>query len=320
MKVKKGILILGLIAAFCLLMAVKAKSGDEKLNSKLMNEVTFVTDGKAVSENEGKLVLVTGKVNFAAPVEFAEVDYNFNSFKVSRIVEDYLKEKDGEDYEWVERKAPKSLNAPSYDDDDYYYAEGESYEDSSNPTDMLYCETKTVPAKVGDFFIDESYCGTSETLTDKKVAVYNLKFDGIYYSDLNHKNKEKPGDVRVSYKYNGCGFGEDISILAMQKGDGFVPFKVGKKEIFKVYDYKIDTPQALKSKLAKEAKSSFTLKVVFLAIVVVIGLLIAKSGKKSSKKGNEEADSKVEATETAGEETASESEESDNSEETKSEK
>lgn len=70
MKLSKGKIILIVIVVYFTVFAVININKEKDSHSEILDEVTIVTDGKVKKENEGKLVLVTGKISYDGKVSF----------------------------------------------------------------------------------------------------------------------------------------------------------------------------------------------------------------------------------------------------------
>ena len=76
-----------------------------------------VINKKVDKKNEGKLVLVSGKIEYDNLVTFLELDEGLKTIKINRKVEDYIKYEDSNGktkYKWEERLEPLSDNDHDY--------------------------------------------------------------------------------------------------------------------------------------------------------------------------------------------------------------
>ena len=94
MKLSKGIIILIAIVIYFTIFAFINVGKEKKIDKEILDKVIYVNDGKVKKENEGKIVLVTGKIEYDNLVSFMELDENFGSIKINRKVEDFVKYKD----------------------------------------------------------------------------------------------------------------------------------------------------------------------------------------------------------------------------------
>lgn len=266
MKITKGKIILIIIVIYFSFMGYKNISKEKDNNNLLLDQVTIVSDGKVDSDNDGKLVLVTGKISYDGNISFIELGKQFDTFKVERIVEDYKKvETTSGNFsnKWVKRK--KEIES-----DDYLY--------------LITSETKCLDTKIGEFSIDDigmSKVDANELFIDREIKIGNLQFDGLAYSDLDHKDNEQIGDMRIKYFYYNTDKNKYISILAEQHGDSFIPYKIDKKtEIYNVYNGRIDTIEKLKDKLNSETKSNASGKILFILMIIGAGTFFILDSKK----------------------------------------
>ncbi|MBP5794027.1 MAG: hypothetical protein J6W46_10360, partial [Spirochaetaceae bacterium] len=88
MEITKDKIILVVIVAFLAFMGFRSTNKENALNKTLLKEVTIVENGTIKKENESKLVLVSGKINYDGSIKFDELDKPINSFKVVRTVKD----------------------------------------------------------------------------------------------------------------------------------------------------------------------------------------------------------------------------------------
>lgn len=274
MEITKGKIILIVVVAFLVITGVKNINKEKSTNSDILKEVTIVSDGKIDPANEGKLVLVSGRISFDGKIAFEELDEAINSFKVSRKVEEFFEyEKDGKKhYEWRERTAAD--------------------QNASKLLDFLYSTEKTITPNVGDFFLDAQgieLVKANDSYT-KQESIDILKHTGLFYSNPAHDDLDVSGDVRIDYRYYDVEKNPYLSVLAEQHGKTFKPYEMGKKnEIYKVFKGQIDSTDKLKEELNKQVKSSTSGKIWFIGLIALIGIGLIISSKK-----NTEANQKVE--------------------------
>lgn len=267
-KITRGVIILVVLVAYFVLIGIKNIKGSKADNSKLLKEVTLVSDGKVNPKNNGKLVLVTGKITFENGIKFDELAEPINSFKAVRTVKDFVESKDekGEKHwDWINRTEPKS-----------YFGIGAGL-------DSLCTKEVTVPVKIGEYVLDQK--GVSLVKTgghyNKAESVFELKWTGRDYG-FNHDD-DIPGDVSVTYDYFDVEKNPYISVLAMQSGDSFVPYTLGKNEVYKLYTAKLDSVDALKDVLDDEVNGSKKNRIIFVVIVVALGAYLIFSSAKKAK-------------------------------------
>lgn len=268
MKITKGKIILAVIVIYFIVMGVINISKEKDDNSVLLDQVTIVSDGKINSKNEDRLVLVTGKISFDGKISFLENGDSFNTFKAKRIVEDYkeiISSSGSKKNEWVERK-------DGFDSKEYLYT--------------IRTETRTLDTMIGDFKLDKigmDKVEASELYINRKNLIGDLGFDGLYYSNLDHEDNPQIGDMRIKYYYFNFDKNNYISILAKQKGNSFVPYELNeKKEIYNVYNGKIDNKEKLEEKLNEKTKSNIKGKILFVLMILGIGIFFIIDNKKKN--------------------------------------
>lgn len=273
MKISKGMIILGALVAFLVVTGVKVKNGTKALNKNILKNTVIVSDGKVDSANEGKLVLVAGKIAFDSKISFDELDEPLNTFKAKRTVREfYSYQKKGEThYDWKERTEQKA--------------------GASSGLDSLYSVEKTVTPHVGDFVLDAKglelvKAGAEYT---KQKTVCGLKHDEFYYGPITEVAKE--GDLNLKYNYYDVEKYPYLSVLAEQRGNSFKPFKLGKTEVYYVFNGKVDSADALKGQLDENVKKIGSARSGFIIMVLLIGVgLIYSSRKNKAAKEKKEAD------------------------------
>ena len=267
MEITKGKIILAIVIVYFAVTGARNFNKDKLTNSEILKEVTIVSDGKINPENDGKLVLVSGKISFDGNIAFEELDEPIDSFKVSRKVEEFFEyEKDGKKhYEWRERTA--------------------AYQNASKLLDFLYSTEKTITPNVGEFFLDAKgleLVKANDRYT-KQESIANLKHTGLFYSNPAHDDLDVPGDVRIDYRYYDIEKNPYLSVLAEQHGKTFKPYEMGKKtEIYKVFKGQIDSTDKLKEELNKQVKNSTSNRIWFIGFIALIGIGLMISSKKNT--------------------------------------
>ena len=258
-KLSKGMIVLAVLVLLFSYMAVKNIRKGKAVDAKVLNSVTLVSDGKVHSENEGKLVLVSGKLNFGEGIRFDELDSPIKSFKVVRKVSDFISyEKDGKKhYDFKERKEAKSNEAKSLD--------------------SLYSVEKTVSTKVGDFYLDKKGMSLAPAgkLYNGQESVCGLKWVGLEYGNPAHKDENQVGDVTVSYKCFDAEKYDSLSVLAMQSGSSFKPYPISaKEEFYKVFEGSISSLDELKAALATDEKKDKRGRFAGVILILVVGVIL----------------------------------------------
>lgn len=268
MKITKGKIILAVIVVYFIVFAFINVNKEKDMNSVILDKVVYVKDGKVDSKNDGKLVLVSGKISYDNLVTFMELNEDFGSIKINRKVEDFISyEKDGEkSYKWEERLEPLDDNI----DNDYLKE--------------IVSDEKISKVNIGEFEIDEK--GLSLIPTDsyytKSENIGGLTTTGINYERDPWEENLKEGDIRLTYKYYDIDKSPYLSILAVQKGNSFVPYKVdNKREAYEVFVGKVDNEKALSKALKTNVKKTIKGKTLFIIMILGIGIFLIVDNKKS---------------------------------------
>ena len=271
MKISKGKIILAVIVIYFTVFAFININKEKDMNNELLNKVVYVTDGIIDSKNEGKLVLVSGKIKYDNLVSFIELE-NFSTIKINRKVEDYLKvyNEDDDEYEfkWVERENPLENNNGDY-------------------LKKIVSEEKVSGVKIGDFELDEKGLSLipADKYYSKQEKIGDLITTGIDYSRDPYEEDLKEGDMKITYKYYDLDKNPYLSILAVQKGNSFVPYKVDKKkDFYQVFTSKVDSEKKLSKELDLNVKRTKKGKFLFILMILGVGIFFIVDNK-SSKQG-----------------------------------
>lgn len=268
MKISKGKIILAIIVIYYTVFAFININKEKDMNKDILDKVVYVTDGMVNPKNEGKLVLVSGKINYDNLVSFIELE-DFSSIKINRKVEDYVKVYDEDDeyeYKWVERENPLESNEGDY-------------------LKTIVSEEKVSNVKIGNFELDEK--GLSLIPTDKYYSkqekIGNLITKGIYYSRDPDEEDLKEGDIKITYKYYDLDKNPYLSVLAVQKGNSFIPYKVDKKKSFyQVFTSKVDSEKKLSKELDLNVKRTKKGKFLFIVMILGAGIFFIVDNKSSN--------------------------------------
>lgn len=265
MKITKGKVILALIIIYFAVFAVINVNKEKEINKDILNKVIFVTDGKIDKKNEGKLVVVSGKISYDEPVTFIELE-DFKTIKAKRKVEDYIKvEEDGKTkLEWVERKEPLENN-----DGDFLK--------------VLTTEEKIANVKVGEYTLDSHGLELipADRRYSKQEKVGDLITTGLDYSRDPYEEDLKEGDMRITYTYYELEKYPNMSILAVQKGDSFIPYEYDKKnEVYQLFVGKIENKEQLSKQLKLNVKKTVKGKTLFIIMILGVGVFLIVDNRK----------------------------------------
>lgn len=269
-KIGAGKIIFVIIVLFLLYSIVTSTKKEKTLYGEILDKVVVVNDAKLSSENEGKIVLVSGKIEYDNKVSFMELDENFGTIKITRKVEKYTKHYDQDEnkyvYEWEEVTEPRNDANGDY-------------------LKTLVSDEKVANVKIGEFSVPKDKVPADETYI-KQDKIGNLIQVGSGYTRNSEEEYLKVGDVRLTYKYYDLDKYPYMSILAVQNNDGFSPYINDGKEVFKVFKKQINSKEDLAKELDEQFNKSSKSKIIFLSVIVVIGGLLMYSSSKNSKKDN----------------------------------
>ena len=274
MKITKGKIILLIIVVYFIIFAVINVNKEKDINKKILDKVIYVTDGKINKKNEGKLVLVTGKVGYDSLVSFIELPEDFGTIKISREVEDFVKEYNEDtkkyNYDWKERKTPLKNS-----EDDYLK--------------QIVSEEKTSNITIGEFKLDKKGIDLIPTkIYSEAESIGELTTTGIAYERDPWEEDLKEGDIRLSYKYYDIKKNPYITILAVQKGDSFEPYKIDKKDsVYELYVGKVNTKEKLTKELKTSVKRTIRGKILFIIMILGIGIFFIVDNGKNKREKNE---------------------------------
>ncbi len=268
MKLTKGKIILAIIVVYFAIFAVININKEKNYNEDILKKVVYVTNGKLDKKNEGKLVLVSGKVEYDKLVTFDELE-DFGTIKISRTVEDYVKivdESNETHYDWNERKV--------------------ALEGETDPLKTILSEQKVSKVNIGEYELDNK--GLDLIKADRYYSaqelVYGLPTTGISYERDPWEENLEEGDIRLTYKYYDLKKHPYMSVLAVQKGNSFIPYKVDKKtEVYQVFDHKVDTKSKLSKELKINVKKTTKGKFLFILMILCVGVFLIIDNNKSKK-------------------------------------
>ena len=186
-KIKIVIYIIVVIfSVFLIAKAIKQESG---ANPEVLDKVVILNEAKVLPENEGKLVLVSGKLKASEVFKDNTFGLELDTFRVNKIVEMY-QYKAGNDevgYEWKDKVEKKSIISGS----------GGIYR---NPEKSMSSINKCDKAYLGEFTVSEKL--TQRINNNEKVElpeIEGFKRKGEYLT--NSKWGPSVGDIRIKMSY-----------------------------------------------------------------------------------------------------------------------
>ncbi|MDD6223652.1 MAG: TMEM43 family protein [bacterium] len=255
MKITKAKIILVVIVAYFIIMAMINVNTEKNDNKQMLEDVIMITDGKYNSKNDGKLVLVTGKIKYDDEITFNELDEEIKSFKVERTVKRFGKNEDS--YTWEEVSKEENEN--------------------------LYTVTETKEFYIGDYKIDGEGLKKIRTnsIYSKQEKIGNMEFTGLYYTIKDREENPKVGDLRITYRYFDLDKEKNISILAKQTKNGLETYDASKNnKVYYVFTKKIDTKEKLENVLEKNVKTTVRGKSLFIILILGLGIFFIADNKK----------------------------------------
>ena len=268
MKITKGKVILFVIVVYFTVFAIINVNKEKNVNEDILSKVVYVSDGTVKEENDGKIVLVVGKISAENRVGFLELNEGFSALKISRKVEDYIKDEDG-DLQWTERTEPL-LNAK---DDEYINT-------------LVSMEKIADKIMVGDFVLDET--GREklplDTYYDKQESIGKLTTTGTFYSRDPWAEDLVEGDTKHTYKYFDDNNNPIISILAVQNGNTLKPYEVDSKtKVYQIFKAVVDDKDKLQEQLNLNVKRTIKGKTLFIIMILGVGIFFIVDAAKSKK-------------------------------------
>lgn len=267
-KIKIVIYIIVVIfSVFLIAKAIKQESG---ANPEVLDKVVILNEAKVLPENEGKLVLVSGKLKASEVFKDNTFGIELDTFKVNKIVEMY-QYKAGTDevgYEWNEKDEKKSIVSGS----------GGIYR---NPKKSMSSIKKCDKAYLGEFTVSEKL--TQRINDNEKVElpeIEGFKRKGEYLT--NSKWGPSVGDIRIKMSYVNLEKLGDISILAKQVGDGFDEYKLDTGAYaFNVYQTKISNKEELAKALEQDSKNMAGGMIFIIIVLIIIGIILSRTNIKN---------------------------------------
>jgi len=267
-KIKIVIYIIVVIfSVFLIAKAIKQESG---ANPEVLDKVVILNEAKVLPENEGKLVLVSGKLKASEVFKDNTFGIELDTFKVNKIVEMY-QYKAGTDevgYEWNEKDEKKSIVSGS----------GGIYR---NPKKSMSSINKCDKAYLGEFTVSEKL--TQRINDNEKVElpeIEGFKRKGEYLT--NSKWGPSVGDIRIKMSYVNLEKLGDISILAKQVGDGFDEYKLDTGAYaFNVYQTKISNKEELAKALEQDSKNMAGGMIFIIIVLIIIGIILFRTNIKN---------------------------------------
>lgn len=285
---KKRILgiVLIVVALISAVLGIKAV-GNAPANKKVIENAVYIPDGKVLSENEGKVVIVPGTLDADLPFVDPKTGITLRSIvnyrnveKLTICQEEQGDEKDSRTYEywdWItvssetEFGESTKLFAPNTSLGEFAVSEDLLQALGTNQHRNEYSDKKELNQIGWNVFTDkgESYLYQGEHMP--------LDDDDTYlYYDKHNSYKDYLNTLRVSYDYLEGGL--DYTIIGLQQGGQLI--KAPELDMLSVHAGNLTTADLL----AYNESNTKTAVITAIAIAVVLAgvgiLLIAKADKK----------------------------------------
>ena len=255
-------------------LAVKGFTQGKGAPEEIAEKIVIVEDAKILEENEGKLVLISGKMETDTVLEFEDEGVKVNTPILKREVEMYIYEKDEDDYDRVVRiwskESPengvfdKKLNKNFY-----------------NPTKDIDHEEKYSDVQVGDFTI------ASKVIKNLKLNAVVSDFSEI--SGLRVENETilttaeegsfEIGDYRMQYSYLDLSNTPEYTFIGKQKDGNLEEYKLDTgKGILQKFEGNLTKEEALEE-LTAMGKRGNVAAVIIVVVLLVFGVFIFKPKK-----------------------------------------
>ena len=148
---------------------------------------------------------------------------------------------------------------------------------------QIVSEEKIANIMVGDYKLDEK--GLSLIPTDKyytkQEKIGDLTTTGISYERDPEEEDLQEGDIKLTYKYYDIEKNQYLSILAVQDGNSFIPYKVDRRtEVYQVFVGKINNKEKLNKELNNNVKKTTKGKILFIIMIIGLGIFFIVDSKK----------------------------------------
>jgi hypothetical protein len=249
--------------------SVKAIRAYDEVGRKVID----VGNARVNSENDGKLVAITGDISYTPVIDS---DYGIEgTFVIRRVVEVY---------QYKERREGSSTDAETkyYYEGGWYgsYINSASYpENSKNPSwpSALVFENKTFYAEdamLGDFKLDASQLkkiepnfmiNIPEDAKQDDLANFNITSNRQYITNAKNINSPNIGDIRVSFFVNNA---TSASAIGMQRGNSIVTYYTSNKsQINRLFTGQMTAQDIVMRLEAENSAGTWVLRIIFMLLI-----------------------------------------------------
>lgn len=281
MKISAGKIIYFALVVLLIFLTVKGFNQSNGA-SEVAEKMVVLENSEVVEENEGKLVLVTGKITPKDTLKFEEYQIEVQSPVLERKVEmyQYVQDVDEDDRDIV-----KKMWSDDFPEEEVY--DDVKKENYNNPNMRVESETLYGEAYLGKFLLDKEVTKklrTNETYTNLKDVSDFKVVDGNTLTNV-QEDTTKIGDLKLQFTYLDLEKAGDYTILGKQSGDKIVEYKLDKGlSLLKVLEG-IKTKEDVLEQISKERKMGAYGPLVALVVLLLLGFLsLRRSIKQSSDK------------------------------------
>ena len=260
--------------AFLLFLAVKGAMQGKGAPEELVEKIVEVKDSKVLEENEGKLVLISGKMETNDFLEFKDQGVKVKTPILERKVEMYQYMKDNQDDTrivsmWSYEKPERILHDEKINK---YY---------KNPDMEIESEKRYADVKLGEFTIEEDLLIKIQPDTvfkDFEISEGYRVQDETILLTAHDKNTKQIGDYRMQFSYLDLDK-EEYTFLGKQENGKIKEFtlETGKK-ILENYKGSLNKDEVVQAFSKGEKMVKYT-SFVLLGIMLIFGVFIFKPKK-----------------------------------------
>jgi|GEM_PF-677732 len=265
-----------IIAIFIFLLSFAVVGSMRSDIPDIENNLVSLEKATVLPENEGKLVLVSGKLSVKNELKDNDFNVAVKTPKLERIV--YM-------LQWEEDRDEDS-------DGDVTYTYSQVWSNALINSNSFYSVSRNNPKKKpieSKYFKNETYLGdflltdaqmerleTEPTVTELDEAVgkkHGLRVEDGSYTNVVGKSP-KIGDIKIRFHYIDTEELGNITILAKQKGYGFEVYETkGKTKIDKFWTKRIDKAGVI-AELKSDANGVMIAMYVMSGILIIIAIAV----------------------------------------------
>ena len=264
MNKKIKVIIYLIVVAVVIFLSLKALKQDNGIKPEILDNVVILDEAKVLPENEGKLVLISGKVETDYYLTDDDLGLELDTCKAKKSVEmyQYTIKNDELDYKWDENVQ-------------YEYVTNDSGRRFYNPEKSIESSETCDEAYIGEFLIPE---GLTKQLPYNATIKDLPKIDGFRIKDdylTNSGAVAEVGDLRIRVSYTDLEKLGEVSILAKQVGDSFEEYKLNTNyNAFNVYQNKITNKDELGKQIDQNSEDMKIMIIVVIIVIIIIGIVL----------------------------------------------